>query len=121
MQSSRSCLSSPSHKTWMTNLWNIPYWGICKKPQYAAHFPAIRPEPIHLSDGCRRDVPPLGAERSLDSFVCVFPLRHDWSPPEGLCLMPCSVPRLLSYTTLTVSGFLLQISALRASVRYPPL
>src|SRR5215813_3505278 len=33
MPSSRSCLSSPSHKTWMTNLWNIPYRGICKKPQ----------------------------------------------------------------------------------------
>jgi hypothetical protein len=34
MQSSRSCLSSPSHKTWMANLWNISYWGICKKPLY---------------------------------------------------------------------------------------
>jgi hypothetical protein len=32
IQSSRSCLSSPSHKLWMTNLWNVPYWGYAKNP-----------------------------------------------------------------------------------------
>jgi hypothetical protein len=61
--------------------------------EYAAHFSAVRPEPIHLPDGFRRHVSPLRSERSLDSFVRVFPLRHDWSPPEGLCVLLCSVPR----------------------------
>jgi hypothetical protein len=32
--------------------------------------------------------------------------------------MPCLVPRLLSYTTPNVSGFLLQIFALRAFVLF---
>jgi hypothetical protein len=82
--------------------------------EYAAHFPVVRPEAIHLPYGFRRHVPPLQSERLLDPFVRAFPLCHDWYPPKGLCLWPCSVPLPPYDTTPNVSGCLLQIFALRA-------